>query len=271
MLLHYHHQLICLSTEDITPPVLTFINAPSRSGGDFQITWTANENVTAQCTVQTPSLLFGQPCNWSWTGSNLTEGFYSIYVQLTDLAGNSAPPARHSWFVGMSRVETRVIKTTEMEVKAWIGCWNDFCSVNGTGGKLGGASQTFMIGRYVETINFSIEMETNTWWGYWNDNSYGSQAIWSKEVRLSSFEKSNYVWNQWSNFVIERWCLREYAVFSMWLTRRRKKDIESSIRNSWSMHRLKIQFLLSFCCFFFISFFRPHTTYRYHNFKARYC
>ena len=129
MLLHYHHQLICLSTEDITPPVLTFINAPSRSGGDFQITWTANENVTAQCTVQTPSLLFGQPCNWSWTGSNLTEGFYSIYVQLTDLAGNSAPPARHSWFVGMSRVGTRISKTTEMEVKAWIGCWNDLCSV----------------------------------------------------------------------------------------------------------------------------------------------
>ena len=46
LLLHYHHQLICLSTEDITPPVLTLINAPSRSGGDFQITWTANENVT---------------------------------------------------------------------------------------------------------------------------------------------------------------------------------------------------------------------------------
>ena len=188
MLLHYHHQLICLSTEDITPPVLTFIYAPSRSGGDFQITWTANENVTAQCTVQTPSLLFGQPCNWSWTGSNLTEGFYSIYVQLTDLAGNSAPPARHSWFVGMSRVKTRVIKTTEMEVKAWIGCWNDLYTVNGTGGKPGGASQTFMIGRHVETINRSIEMETNTWWGYWNNNSYGSQAIWLREVRLLSFE-----------------------------------------------------------------------------------
>ena len=165
MLLHYHHQPICLSTEDITPPVLTLINAPSRSGGDFQITWTANENVTAQCTVQTPSLLFGQPCNWSWTGSNLTEGFYSIYVQLTDLAGNSAPPARHSWFVGMSRVETRIIKTTKMEVKAWKGCWSDLCSVNGIGGKPGGASQTFIIGKYVEKINFSIEMEKNTWLG----------------------------------------------------------------------------------------------------------
>ena len=94
--------LFSFLTEDVTPPVLTFVKAPPRAGGDVQITWTANENVTAQCTVQTPSQINGQSCNMSWTGTNLTEGFYSIYVQLTDLAGNSAPPARHSWFVGMS-------------------------------------------------------------------------------------------------------------------------------------------------------------------------
>ena len=82
--------------------MLTFVNAPSRSGGDVKITWSANENVTAQCTVQTPTKIKAQPCNMSWTGTNLTEGFYSIYVQLTDLAGNIASPIRHSWFVGKS-------------------------------------------------------------------------------------------------------------------------------------------------------------------------
>ena len=77
-----------------------FVNAPSRSGSDVKITWTSNENVTTQCTLQTPAQITAQPCNMSWTGTNLTEGFYSIYVQLTDLAGNTASPGRHSWFVG---------------------------------------------------------------------------------------------------------------------------------------------------------------------------
>lgn len=90
------------STEDVTPPVLKFLNAPYRSGGDVQITWSANENVTAQCTLQTPAKITALQCNMSWTGTNLTEGYHSIYVQVTDLAGNTAPPARHSWFVGTS-------------------------------------------------------------------------------------------------------------------------------------------------------------------------
>lgn len=85
--------------------MLSFVNALSRSGGDVEITWTANENVTAQCTLQTPFQITGQPCNMSWNGNNLTEGYHSIYVQITDLAGNTAPPVRHSWFVGTSLQE----------------------------------------------------------------------------------------------------------------------------------------------------------------------
>ncbi|KAL9963564.1 hypothetical protein ACROYT_G027084 [Oculina patagonica] len=88
-----------IKIKDVTPPVLTFVNAPSRSGGDVKITWTANENVTSQCTLQTPSQITAYPCNMSWTGTNLIEGYHSIYVQVTDLAGNTAPPVRHSWFV----------------------------------------------------------------------------------------------------------------------------------------------------------------------------
>ncbi|XP_068683141.1 uncharacterized protein [Montipora foliosa] len=91
-----------IKIKDITPPVLSFVNAPSRSGGEVEITWTANENVTAQCTLQTPSHITGQPCNMSWTGTNMTEGYHSIYVQITDLAGNTAPPVRHSWFVDLT-------------------------------------------------------------------------------------------------------------------------------------------------------------------------
>ena len=87
-------------TGDVTAPVLTFVNAPSRSGSDVIITWSANENVTAQCTVQTPTQITAQPCNMSFSGTNLSEGYHSIYVQLTDSAGNTASPSRHSWFVG---------------------------------------------------------------------------------------------------------------------------------------------------------------------------
>lgn len=97
-----NQEFSCCFIEDITPPKLTFVIAPYRSGDDVKITWTANENVTAQCTLQTPAQITAQPCNMSWTGTNLSEGFYSIYVQLTDLAGNTASPARHSWFVGKS-------------------------------------------------------------------------------------------------------------------------------------------------------------------------
>jgi len=97
-----NQQISWYFTGDVTPPVLSFVNAPSRSGGDVEITWSANENVTDQCTLQTPSQITSQPCNMSWTGTNLTEGYHSIYVQITDLAGNTAPPVRHSWFVGTS-------------------------------------------------------------------------------------------------------------------------------------------------------------------------
>ncbi|KAJ7392608.1 hypothetical protein OS493_010259 [Desmophyllum pertusum] len=97
--------------KDVTPPALTFVSAPSRSSDDVEITWTANENVTAQCTVQTPSQIIAQPCNMSWTGTNLTEGYHSIYVQVTDLAGNTAPPVRHSWFV--DRTPPQVIITSK--------------------------------------------------------------------------------------------------------------------------------------------------------------
>lgn len=72
--------------------MLTFVNAPSRSGSDVIITWSANENVSAQCTVQTPTQITAQPCNMSWSGTNLSEGYHSIYVQLTDWAGNTASP-----------------------------------------------------------------------------------------------------------------------------------------------------------------------------------
>ncbi|KAL9963573.1 hypothetical protein ACROYT_G027096 [Oculina patagonica] len=90
-----------IKIKDVTPPALTFVNAPSRSSGDVEITWRASENVISQCTVQTPSQITAHPCNMSWTGTNLSEGYHSIYVQVTDLAGNTGPPVRHSWFVDL--------------------------------------------------------------------------------------------------------------------------------------------------------------------------
>ena len=95
--IHFLHIL-----EDITPPKLTFTNAPAITLGNVKITWTFDEDVAVQtCTLQTPESTFiVQACNNSWSLLNLVEGLYNLYIEAIDLEGNTSPSSRHTWRVG---------------------------------------------------------------------------------------------------------------------------------------------------------------------------
>ena len=84
---------------DITPPRLTFTRRPFYSNQNVTIEWSYNEEASSYCTLQTPTLLLPVPCNQSVTLLNLAEGVHSLFIQGTDLAGNSAT-VRHTWSVG---------------------------------------------------------------------------------------------------------------------------------------------------------------------------
>ena len=92
--------------------MVTWSAVPSRTNANTTISWTVNEEALIRCTIQTPNHFSTKPCNSSWTGANLPQGYYSIYVQATDTAGNVAQPVRHSWFVGKFIIVQPVKKTT---------------------------------------------------------------------------------------------------------------------------------------------------------------
>lgn len=87
--------------EDITPPKLTFINAPTVSLDSVYITWTFDEDVVAQtCTLQTPaSSSIVRACNNSWSDENLKEGIHNLYINAKDIEGNVSPSSKHTWRV----------------------------------------------------------------------------------------------------------------------------------------------------------------------------
>lgn len=85
---------------DITPPTLTFRRRPFYSNANITIEWSYDEEASSHCTLQTPTLLLPVNCNQSVTLQNLAEGLHSLFIQGTDLAGNSVT-VRHTWSVGM--------------------------------------------------------------------------------------------------------------------------------------------------------------------------
>lgn len=84
---------------DITPPTLTFRRRPFYSNANITIEWSYDEEASSHCTLQTPTLLLPVNCNQSVTLQNLAEGLHSLFIQGTDLAGNSVT-VRHTWSVG---------------------------------------------------------------------------------------------------------------------------------------------------------------------------
>ena len=94
--------LIIFCLEDITPPRITFMSAPSKTNSSASISWIFNENSTVRCSLNTPiSFIRNINCSTnSWSGDSLIDGYYTIWVCVTDEAGNTALPGQHSWRVG---------------------------------------------------------------------------------------------------------------------------------------------------------------------------
>ena len=85
----------------MTPPVLYFISSPRVSADEITIEWMYNEASNSSCTIQSPDQSNDVvDCHLSWTGTNLTEGSYAIYITGTDAAGNVARQRTHYWTVG---------------------------------------------------------------------------------------------------------------------------------------------------------------------------
>ena len=87
---------------DVLAPTLHFNDVPNFSTENITISWEYNEEATSFCTFQTSTIVMPVVCNNNTvTFTNLLEGFYSLYVQGTDLSNNTAAPVRVSWSVGM--------------------------------------------------------------------------------------------------------------------------------------------------------------------------
>lgn len=100
--IHFMNFIQLFSLGDITPPRLLFIYNPSVTNANVTISWQFDEDVSTKCTIQTPSAFSVESCNDTWTGLDLVEGYYTIYIQGMDLENNAGDLVRHTWRVGKS-------------------------------------------------------------------------------------------------------------------------------------------------------------------------
>ena len=88
-------------TADVIPPRLVFLTYQRFSNENFTINWRFNEEATATCTLQTPTNQFTETCNnGTFMRTRLEGGLHFLFVQGTDLAGNTGRPMRYDWIVG---------------------------------------------------------------------------------------------------------------------------------------------------------------------------
>lgn len=88
-------------TADVTPPRLVFLTSQRFSNENFTINWRFNEEATATCTLQTPTDQSTEICNNGvFMRTRLKGGLHFLFVQGTDLAGNTGRPMRYDWIVG---------------------------------------------------------------------------------------------------------------------------------------------------------------------------
>ena len=86
--------------KDVTPPVLTFLPYKMHSGGSINIAWIYDEAALSTCLIQGPLSVFRITCNDTLTLSNLTEGDFTLFVQASDVSGNSKQ-YHTSWYVDL--------------------------------------------------------------------------------------------------------------------------------------------------------------------------
>ena len=79
------------TTIDVTPPAINFLDNPTVSNATINISWTANENVTWNCTIEKGMTLSNVNCSEAnWIGHDLAEGIYNLKINAIDDAGNIA-------------------------------------------------------------------------------------------------------------------------------------------------------------------------------------
>ncbi|CAG2191762.1 unnamed protein product [Mytilus edulis] len=97
------HYYVNLDPGDITKPVLTFKSGPTATNGSINISWTFNEPVTSSCTIVKPDRTEKVKCNNSWSGNNLKEGFYTLFIFGTDSEGNQADVGKYEFQIDTTR------------------------------------------------------------------------------------------------------------------------------------------------------------------------
>ncbi|XP_071964990.1 uncharacterized protein [Antedon mediterranea] len=90
--------------QNSTPPVLEFIERPSKTSGNITISWTYNEESSSTCTLSRPSgMIETVNCvNHTWSAVDLPEGRYDLYVTGTDISGNVAASSLHYWSIDLT-------------------------------------------------------------------------------------------------------------------------------------------------------------------------
>lgn len=88
------------STGDVTKPELTFISRQKATNGNITVSWTFNEPVTSTCTIVKPDATEKANCTDYWSGDNLNEGFYTLFIFGTDLEGNQADVGKYEFQIG---------------------------------------------------------------------------------------------------------------------------------------------------------------------------
>ncbi|XP_052094770.1 uncharacterized protein LOC127730411 isoform X2 [Mytilus californianus] len=82
---------------DVTKPELTFISRQKATNGNITVSWTFNEPVTSKCTIVKPDATKKANCTDYWSGDNLKEGFYTLFIFGTDLEGNQADVGKYEF------------------------------------------------------------------------------------------------------------------------------------------------------------------------------
>ena len=90
---------------DGAPPVVTFINPPSKTNNSPQLTWRSTEQATFQCSLDGgPYFNCGSGVSGQWNQRNVREGTRTLSVRGTDLAGNPGRLTSHTWIVGTCKI-----------------------------------------------------------------------------------------------------------------------------------------------------------------------
>ena len=115
---------------DVTPPMLQFISNQYLSNGSIEIRWTYDERAGSICLLQQSSSAFYQVvCNTSVTLTDLSENYYTLFVQATDEDGNTKQ-YQTSWYVDLTPPAMQLNSLTETQTNKLRSDFTFYCIEN---------------------------------------------------------------------------------------------------------------------------------------------